>query len=72
MDDLLRGGAEEADARARMDLVQVCERLLVTEGVPVLVLGQYVQMYMYEPGRLTGLSRHPRLTQYLWKMKADR
>jgi oligopeptide transport system substrate-binding protein len=72
VDDLLNRAADEADQQARFELLQACERLLVTEEVPVLVLCQYVQMYMYEPGRLTGLSRHPRLTQYLWKMKADR
>ena len=38
----------------------------------MLVLCQYVQSYMYEPGRLTGLSTHPRLTQYLWEMKVQR
>jgi len=70
VDDLLNRAAEEGDPRARFELLQACERLLVTEEVPMLVLCQYVQMYMYEPGRLTGLSRHPRLTQYLWKMKA--
>ena len=72
MGDLRNRAADETDPRARLDLLQECERLLVNEEVPVLVLCQYVQMYMYEPGRLTGLSRHPRLTQYLWKMKADR
>ncbi len=35
----------------------------------MLIQCQLVQVYKYEPGRLTGLSRHPRLTQYLWQLK---
>ena len=70
VDELLRRADDEPGPGARMALLQECERLLVTEEVPMLVLCQYVQLYMYEPGRLTGLSRHPRLTQYLWKMKS--
>ena len=35
----------------------------------MLVLCQLVQVYMYEPGRLSGLSRHPRLTQFLWQIE---
>ncbi len=71
VDELLRRADEEPDPGARMALLQECERFLVTEEVPMLFLCQYVQLYMYEPGRLTGLSRHPRLTQYLWKMKSN-
>jgi hypothetical protein len=26
---------------------------------------------MYEPGRLNGLSRHPRLAQYVWQMERN-
>ncbi len=70
VDELLRLADDELDPRARMALLAECERFLVTEEVPMLFLCQYVQLYMYEPGRLTGLSRHPRLTQYLWKMKS--
>ncbi len=71
VDDLLRRADDEPEPAARMALLQECERYLVNEEVPMLLLCQYVQLYMYEPGRLTGLSRHPRLTQYLWKLKSN-
>ncbi len=37
----------------------------------MLILCQFVQVYMYEPGRLRGLSQHPRLVQYLWQMEVQ-
>ncbi len=49
-----------------------CERLIVRDDVPVLVLCQLVQVYMYEPGRVRGLSDHPRLTQFLWQMQVQK
>ena len=52
-----------------MRLLEECERFLFDEEVPMLILCQLVQVYMYEPGKLTGLSHHPRLTQYLWQVK---
>ena len=72
VDELLEQAAGEPDAQVRLGLLQECERIIVAEDVPMLVLCQYVQSYMYEPGRLTGLSTHPRLTQYLWKLKVQR
>lgn len=69
VDALLEKAAHEIDPQRRMRILEECERFLFAEEVPMLVLCQLVQLYMYEPGRLTGLSRHPRLTQYLWQMK---
>jgi oligopeptide transport system substrate-binding protein len=69
VDDLLQQASREPDADRRLRLLAECERIIVAEDVPMLVLCQYVQVYMYEPGGLTGLSKHPRLTQYLWQMK---
>ncbi len=72
VDELLARASRERDRDRRFALLAECERIIVEEDVPLLVLCQYVQVYMYEPGRLTGLSRHPRLTQYLWQMEVSR
>ncbi|MHC5023324.1 MAG: peptide ABC transporter substrate-binding protein [Planctomycetota bacterium] len=72
VDELLREAEEELDPAARLALLAECERIIVQEDVPMLVLCQLVQVYMYEPGQLTGLSQHPRLTQYLWQMKVEK
>ncbi|MHC4217011.1 MAG: peptide ABC transporter substrate-binding protein [Planctomycetota bacterium] len=69
VDDLLEQASGEADPQRRLDLLAECERIIVDEDVPLLVLCQLVEVYMYDPGRLTGLSKHPRLTHYLWQMK---
>jgi oligopeptide transport system substrate-binding protein len=70
VDDLLARADAEADPATRFRLLEECERFLFQEDVPLLVLCQYVQLYMYEPGRLTGLTRHPRLVQHLWQLEA--
>jgi oligopeptide transport system substrate-binding protein len=69
VDDLLDRASGEPDPQRRLDLLADAESIIVDEDVPMLVLCQYVQVYMYEPDRLTGLSRHPRLTQYLARLK---
>ena len=71
VDALLARAAGERDPVARMRTLEECERLLFDEEVPILVLCQLVQVYMYESGKVHGLSDHPRLTQYLWQMKVD-
>ena len=64
--------AREGDPEKRLRILEECERYLFQEAVPMLVLCQLVQVYMYEPGELTGLSQHPRLTQYLWRMQVHK
>ncbi|MHC4774247.1 MAG: peptide ABC transporter substrate-binding protein [Planctomycetota bacterium] len=69
VDDLLERASRELDPQHRLELLTECERIIVEQDVPMLLLCQYVQVYLYDPGKLTGLSQHPRLTQYLWQMK---
>ncbi len=72
VDALLDEAARERDSQERMRLLEECERVIVQEDVPMVVLYQPVQLYMYDPARVSGLSHHPRLVQYLWQVKADR
>lgn len=69
VDDLLDRAANETDPEQRMRMLEEAERYLFQEEVPMLVLCNLVQLYMYEPGRVKGLSRHPRLSQYLWQIE---
>ncbi len=71
-DRMLDETALETDPVERMKKLAECERLIVQDDVPVLVLCQLVQVYMYEPGRVRGLSDHPRLTQFLWQMQVQK
>ncbi|MBT8484863.1 MAG: hypothetical protein KJO43_04730 [Phycisphaerae bacterium] len=69
VDALLDDAAEQRDPAERMRTLAECERIIVQEEVPMLFLCQLVQVYAYEPGRVRGLSQHPRLTQFLWQME---
>ena len=39
------------------------------EQVPILPICHYVTVYMYDPDRLQGISRHPRLEQYPGRLR---
>lgn len=69
VDDLLARAAAEREPAARLRLLEECERHVFQKDVPMLVLHQLVQVSMHEPGELTGLSAHPRMMQYYWRMK---
>jgi oligopeptide transport system substrate-binding protein len=72
VDDLLAQAGLERDPAKRLAILAECERFLFQDQVPMLPLCQSVQIYMYEPGRLTGLSHHPRLNQYISQLHARR
>lgn len=69
VDDLLAHAAEERNPRKRMDVLHEVERHIFQEDVPMLVICQLMQIYMYEPGELGGLSTHPRMVQYYWQLE---
>lgn len=68
VEQLLGQAAAETDEQRRMQLLAECEKLIVRDEVPMLVLCQLVELYMYDPTELRGISTHPRLTQQLWKL----
>jgi oligopeptide transport system substrate-binding protein len=57
----------EADAEKRMRVLERAEALVVDEDLPLIPLYHYVQMYFYDPQKLTGISSHPRQEQNLWE-----
>lgn len=69
VDGMLDDAAAEPDPEKRMRILEACEKFLFEEEVPMLVICQRVQVYMYDPTRIRGLSRHPRLTQYVSQME---
>jgi len=70
VDDLLALAAAETDADARLALLAECERYLFQEDPPMLVVCNLVQLMMYDPARVRGISHHPRLSQYVWQVEA--
>jgi oligopeptide transport system substrate-binding protein len=69
VDHILAGAARELDQAKRLRMLEECERYLLEEELPLVPICQLVQVYMYEPGTLRGLSEHPRLIQYLWQLQ---
>ncbi|MSR18673.1 MAG: peptide ABC transporter substrate-binding protein [Phycisphaerales bacterium] len=67
-DALLDQAAAERDPARRFALLQQAESKLVEEDLPLIPLCNFVQVYMYEPESLTGLTAHPRLEQYLGRV----
>ena len=71
-DGLLQQADVEVDAEKRMRLLEEADRIIVEEDVPFLLLYHQVSLYMYDPAKVHGLSRHPRLTQFLSQIKVTR
>jgi oligopeptide transport system substrate-binding protein len=68
-DALLDRAAVELDPARRLAILSEAERLLTEEQVPILPICHYVTVYMHDPARLEGISRHPRLEQYPGRLR---
>lgn len=64
-DALLDRAAEETDPARRFALLREAERLIVEEDLPLIPIFHYVQVYLFDPHRLAGISSHPRSEQNL-------
>ena len=71
-DALLDSAANEIDPARRFDILQKAERIITERDLPMIPICHYVTVYMYDPARFTGLSRHPRLEQYLGRMRMQK
>ena len=67
-DALMARADSELDPARRMELLAQAEAILVERDVPMLPICHYVTVYMYDPSRLHGISRHPRLEQYVGRL----
>ena len=68
IDLALNKAAIERDPKKRMAMLHDVENKLFNEEVPMLVLCQLLQLYMYDPEKIEGLTVHPRLVQHLWRV----
>ena len=66
-DSLLDRAAKETDPAARMRILENAERLLVEEDLPFIPIFYYVNMYLFDANKLTGISSHPRGDQLLYR-----
>ncbi|GAB4549441.1 MAG: peptide ABC transporter substrate-binding protein [Phycisphaerales bacterium] len=78
-DGLMDRADNETDPEKRMEILEEAERYTMMETVPVMPIFHYAWYYLYtppttsdgspNPGGLRGISKHPRLVQYLWKLE---
>ena len=64
----LDAAALERDPDRRFELLEDIERRLFTRHLPMIPICQVVDVHMYDPTRVTGLSDHPRQVQRLWRI----
>lgn len=79
LDELLAQAEDTADPEPRMEILEEAERYTVMETAPILPVWHYNYYYLFQPpvdqdgrpnpGGLEGISYHPRLVQYLWKLR---
>ena len=69
VDAALDAAAQEADASKRLRDLARLEARLFQEDMPLIPVCQLVDITMYDPGHLSGVTHHPRLTHYLWKLR---
>lgn len=68
IDAALDAAAAQRDPLQRMAMLHDVEQTLFTEEVPLVVICQLLQLYMYDPERVSGLTDHPRLVQHLYRV----
>jgi len=68
IDAALDAAAAQRDPLKRMAMLHDVEQTLFTEDVPMVVICQLLQLYMYDPERVSGLTDHPRLVQHLYRV----
>jgi oligopeptide transport system substrate-binding protein len=67
-DQLMEEARLETDRERRMSLLSDAERLAMEEELPILPLYHYVEIYLFDAGKLTGITDHPRQSHYLYRI----
>ena len=71
VDAALDAAAAETDPGRRFRMLSDVERRLFTEDLPLIPICQVVDVHMYDPQRVSGLSAHPRQIQHLWRIAVE-
>ncbi len=67
-DALLAQARDETDPQRRLAILSSAERLLIEEQFPLVPVFHYVQLYLFDPHRVTGISSHPRQEQNMYRI----
>ena len=69
VDAALDEAMDERDPDKRLRRLAELEHVLFNEHLPLIPICQLVDVTMYDPSRMVGVTHHPRLTHYLWKLR---
>lgn len=64
-DGLLEQANDETDPQKRLAILREAERVIVEEDLPLIPLVHYVQVVLFDPDKVSGLSSHARQEQNL-------
>ncbi|MBC7833917.1 MAG: peptide ABC transporter substrate-binding protein [Phycisphaerales bacterium] len=70
-DELLSSAELEADTGKRVALLEEAERMLIEEELPLIPLYRHVQIYLFNPHKLSGVTPHPRQDQQVWLFEME-
>jgi oligopeptide transport system substrate-binding protein len=70
-DAMLDRANNEPDPAKRLKLLEDAERFIVEEALPMAPIFHYVQIYLFDPHRVSGISTHPRQKQYMHLVKVN-
>lgn len=65
---LMNAADREPDPAARSELLSRAEEIIVERDLPLIPIFHYVQMCMFDPHKLTGISSHPRQEQNMYEI----
>ena len=68
VDSMLDLAMLEEDPVTRMELLSQLEGYLFQEAMPMIPICQIVDVLLYDPDQVTGISHHPRQVQSLWRI----
>jgi oligopeptide transport system substrate-binding protein len=64
-DALLARARDEVEPMKRLAILSEAEKMIVEDQLPMMPIYHYVQIYMFDPHKLTGISSHPRQEQQM-------
>ncbi len=67
-DALLDQAELAASTEDRLRMLADAERIIVEQDLPLIPIFQYVQLYLFDPHRTTGISSHPRMEQQIHRV----
>lgn len=66
---LMEQAAMEPDASKRMGVLSEAEAMVTERALPVAPIFHFVQVYLFDPKRIGGITPHPRQEQHLGRVK---